>query len=555
MADDPYINRLLANRYRLASLLGKGAMGMVYLAEDQLLGDVPVAVKFLSNSLLSPKMRDRFEREATTSAVLGQRSMHIVRVMDYGVDEGDVPFYVMEYLKGDSLGDLISIQPLLVPKFLVLARQICLGLQCAHQGIPKQGKHYPIVHRDVKPSNILVCQDPTLGDLVKLLDFGISKLLQENAVKQTSAFMGTLAYSSPEQMEGKELDARSDIYSLGIVLFEMLTCELPVQPETQTFSAWYRAHHFVPPRSLEETRPKAKFPAPLVELVMGCLAKSPNDRPQSVTEILQILDAIETIGLSPLPQKPPSPQNVAEALPQSPSQTLPQSAAQAPPIHRPNATVRETAPDSTNPRVASTDFLTTPASFISPEQACEAARWPIDKPRAQIVFPKVLATVESQFVSLFVMLNGEEISLRGSCTRYNTFLCVQHPHPMILWLTVLYNRDLGPRWLPHYIDLKTTSGQKLTRLLSQEGKYRILLFPLEGDHPQEILPSKFPPFQSRLLLEWANSSQDIPVLGESVTSKQLLKKEYEEKLKKKTLLHIESSISSSSAVIGKDLSW
>jgi eukaryotic-like serine/threonine-protein kinase len=520
---------------------------MVYLAEDQLLGDVPVAVKFLSNSLLSSKMRDRFEREATTSALLGQRSMHIVRVMDYGMDDGDVPFYVMEYLKGDSLSDLISVQPLSLAKFLVLARQICLGLQCAHDGIPKQGKQIPIVHRDVKPSNILVCQDSTLGDLVKLLDFGISKLLQENAVKQTSAFMGTLAYSSPEQMEGKELDSRSDIYSLGIVFFEMLTCELPVQPETQTFSAWYRAHHFTPPRSLEEVRPKVQFPDPLVDLITSCLAKSASDRPQSVTEVIQVLDALETLTFSNPPQQPSQSQ-------QSPQRATPSPPEPELPPRRP-PTARDTTPDAANPKVIDTDFLTRPASFLSPEQACEAARWPIDKPRAQIVFPKILATVESQFVSLFVMLNREEILQRGICTRYNTFLCVQHPHPMILWLTVLYNRDMGPRWLPHYIDLKTTTGQKLTRLLNQQGKFYILLFPVDGDHPEQILVSKFPPFQAHLLLEWANSSEQIPVVGEAGMSKQLLKKEYEEKLKKKTLLHIESSLSTSSAVIGKDLSW
>ena len=213
---DPNIGRLLAKRYQLQTLIGAGAMGRVYRAIDVLLGGVPVAVKFLTLSLQNHKLKllERFEREAKTCALLGQKSIHIVRVMDYGVDESGTPFYVMEYLHGSDLGDLIRIQPLPLPRFLSLARQICLGLQCAHQGIPIEGKICPIIHRDIKPSNMVVVQDSSFGELVKVLDFGIAKLLQAET-DQTSYYLGTLAYSSPEQMEGKELDNRSDIYSLG----------------------------------------------------------------------------------------------------------------------------------------------------------------------------------------------------------------------------------------------------------------------------------------------------------------------------------------------------
>jgi serine/threonine-protein kinase len=211
---DLNIGRLLSNRYRLIELVGKGAMGRVYRAEDVLLGGV-IAVKFLSQALLNSKMRERFKIEARTCAQLGQKSIHIVRVTDYNVTEDDIPFYVMEYLQGESLGEVINAQPLPLPRFLSLARQICLGLQCAHQGILINGEVCPIIHRDIKPSNILVSQDTSLGELVKILDFGISKLLQADS-GQTSSYMGTLAYSSPEQMEGRELDSRSDLYSLGI---------------------------------------------------------------------------------------------------------------------------------------------------------------------------------------------------------------------------------------------------------------------------------------------------------------------------------------------------
>jgi serine/threonine protein kinase len=195
---DPNLGLRLANRYELIELLGQGAMGRVYLAEDTLLGGVMVAVKFLAQTLLNKKMRDRFVQEATTCAQLGQKSSHVVRVTDYGVSEDEVPFYVMEYLQGDSLSKIVSKEPLPIPRFLGLSRQICLGLKSAHDGIRVKGYDTPIaiIHRDIKPSNILVTQDPTLGELAKILDFGIAKLLQADA-DQTSSFMGTLAYASP----------------------------------------------------------------------------------------------------------------------------------------------------------------------------------------------------------------------------------------------------------------------------------------------------------------------------------------------------------------------
>ena len=112
------MGRILQNRYRLMNLVGQGAMGHVYAAEDISLGGIPVAVKFLAQTLLNQKMRERFEREAKTCAQLGQRNIHIVRVTDYGVDEEGIPFYVMEYLHGESLSEVITHQPLPLPRFL-----------------------------------------------------------------------------------------------------------------------------------------------------------------------------------------------------------------------------------------------------------------------------------------------------------------------------------------------------------------------------------------------------------------------------------------------------
>ncbi|GAB1537568.1 hypothetical protein NUACC21_02130 [Scytonema sp. NUACC21] len=212
----PTSERLLANRYQLKQFIGRGGMGEVFLADDILLGGIPVAIKFLSQTVEDPKMEQDFAREARICAALSQKSIHIVRVTDYGVSRNGKPFYVMEYLSGKTLKDLI---PMSLPIFLSLCRQICLGLQCAHNGMEIDGKIYPLVHRDIKPANVLVLPDTILGQLVKILDFGIAKFVNYSSSVLTTSkeFHGTLPYCSPEQLDVDELDNRSDIYSLGVL--------------------------------------------------------------------------------------------------------------------------------------------------------------------------------------------------------------------------------------------------------------------------------------------------------------------------------------------------
>lgn len=500
MTTDANNGRLLANRYQLVELVGKGAMGRVYQARDMLLGGVIVAVKFLSQALLNKKMRDRFEREATISALLGEKSIHIVRVRDYGVDENEIPFYVMEFLNGESLSDVIRSRPLPLPRFLSLTRQICLGLQCAHQGIVFERQLCPIIHRDIKPSNILVLQDTTLGELVKVLDFGIAKLLQSDSA-QTHSFMGTLAYCSPEQMEGRELDKRSDIYSMGVMMFEMLTGEMPLQPETHSFGGWYKAHHFIPPRTFESVSADLKLPKALENLVLSCLAKEPKDRPQSADELLQALEPLEhrfglgrQLGhrLGVALAKMPMAKQVAE----------------------------KSAP--------------------SADQVCRLTSWPSNKPIAEIVFPHLIRTSREVLPTLWVMLHKQEIQNRLVTTRYNQFLFLMSPHPMVLWITALHNREYGSRWLPCYLDLKTPIGQEITRVMGQSGSYRLLFFAQE--EPQQcanVTISTIANAQRKMLQEWANSSQMLVSAGVPHMSKKLLKQEFE-KLKPKIQMKLES---------------
>ncbi|HEY9803113.1 MAG TPA: serine/threonine-protein kinase [Leptolyngbyaceae cyanobacterium] len=495
---DPNMNRVLGNRYQLQELIGSGAMGKVYRAKDVLLGGVPVAVKFLALSMQNEKMRlqERFEQEAKTCALLGQKSIHVVRVMDYGVDENKVPFYVMEYLQGKSLSQVIRKQNLSLSRFVSITRQICLGLQCAHDGIPVDGKVYPIIHRDIKPSNILVIQDPSFGELVKVLDFGIAKLLQSNS-DQTKFYLGTLAYSSPEQMEGKELDNRSDIYSLGVMMFEMLTGALPLVAPTHSFGAWYKTHHLQPPRTIANVGAELTIPQELENLIMRCLAKTAKERPQNIEEILQVLESLE----QQLTQQSFRQDNHNE--------------------YRSTTTLTLNAAPKLETNVDS-------QAFLSKEKTTYNISWPQNKPIADIVFPQPIDFNGETLPALWVMLSETEIFKRLSCTRYNQFLFITAPHPMLLWITVIHNRQHGAKWLPYYLDLKTTVSQEIVKLLVKTGDYRLLFFARESPNRcSHVLTASIAPIQRQRLQQWMAAAKTFVSYGDPQTSKNLLKGEYQ----------------------------
>ena len=501
MTRDPNYGRLLANRYQLAELVGEGAMGRVYRAKDTVLGGVTVAVKFLSQALLNKNMRERFEREATISALLGEKSIHVVRVRDYGIDENKISFYVMEYLSGESLDDIVEHQPLSLPRFLTLARHICLGLESAHQGISFNGELCKIIHRDIKPSNIIIVQDPTLGEVAKILDFGIAKLILEST-NQTQSFMGTLAYCSPEQMEGKELDNRSDIYSLGIMMYEMLTTNMPIMPQNSSFGGWYQAHHDFKPTPFPHN---SSIPQPLENLVFSCLAKKREDRPQSVRDILRALEAIKQT-------------NSVAAKPKI--RTLPTQNDQPP----------QSLPD--DPTLNAKSALT---------EVCLNASWPQDKPQKKIVFARFIDSPLGELATLSVMLDYSDLVNRTSSIRYNQFLFLNHPHPMLLWITLLYHHEHGPRWLPCYLDLKSEKGQNISRSLAQRGFYYILFFALnQPDKCQHVAKSTINSENCRRLVEWADLGQLNKYSGTPSSAKKILRRELEN-IKPKILIKVEAA--------------
>ncbi|MCM1982673.1 serine/threonine protein kinase [Lyngbya confervoides] len=553
---DPYIGQTLVNRYRLTQLIGQGAMGRVYSAEDQLLGGVIVAVKFLAQTLLNAKMKERFASEAQTGAQLGQRSIHIVRVLDYGVHSNSVPFYVMEYMEGQNLSDIIQPVPLTIDRFLVLMRHICEGLKCAHAGIVRNGQRASIVHRDIKPSNVFVIQDPSLGELGKVLDFGIAKFLTDQVESsQSRSFMGTLAYCSPEQIEGKDLDGRSDIYSLGVTMFEVLTNQMPIEPETHSIGSWYQAHRRLPPKRLAAANPHVEIPRALEDLVMSCLEKSRDNRPQSMQVIIDRLEEIRQAERpSPLPSADPAsaapkapPSSEADEVAQASHETLQESEESLSPIREDSKA--STPPDqfklnlstsgdkkNTRPRLPDVQ-----RRFLAIEDAGWTVSWPADKPQAQIVFPGVITTEHQQAAALWVMLESEEIERRLLSARYNHFLFMPEPHPMVLWITTIYDSTLGARWLPCYLNLKTTQGQRTAMLLAKTGYYPLIYFALE--HPEEpanVRTNAISPEQCQNFPRWVRHAQQIPDRGAAQLSKDYLKRAYEQE-KPKILMKLNAA--------------
>jgi len=492
---------LIANRYRLKQLVGKGGMGEVFLAEDIVLGNTPVAIKFLSQSIVESKIQDSFAREALLSAALSQKSIHIVRAYDYGLSDHGHLYYVMEYLSGKILQEII---PTPLPLFLTLTRQICSGLNSAHQGIKIDGKIQPLIHRDIKPANIMVIPDPILGQMVKILDFGVAKFINYIEVISTNhGFSGTLPYSSPEQLEGEALDSRSDIYSLGVMMFEMLTGKKPWQPETNYFGAWYKAHLFEKPRTIQEVNPHLKLPKQLNDLVMSCMEKNPNNRPQNVMEILHIL-----------------------------ASTTEQS----------NARPSQATSDKTSDKKSPLKTSLVSGLPIEIEKACRKIIWPQDKPIQEIVFPQIVDPEVDSVTALCLMLSQPEIQRRANPIRYNQFIFITKPHPMLLWLTVLYNKNLGPRWLPCYLDMQIPHNLKLISRLAEYERYPIVIFALEPPHVcANIISSSIASPKREMLKTWVKQSQQLPPCNQSALSKKLLRQQYQQ-MQSQVLQYLESQI-------------
>lgn len=280
------IGRVLGGKYQLDSCIGSGGMGEIYRARRLNLGDT-VAVKVLRPDVIeNEKTRQRFYREARAAAALHHPNAVVIH--DFGEDTDGTAYIVMELLTGSSLRQLLVKDGTVAPRRAYsIIRQACAALDAGHRN--------GIVHRDIKPDNIYLLDAHDEEDHIKILDFGIAKLgekaldtlsLEEQRLTNVGTIIGTPHYMSPEQCQGEEADVRSDIYSLGVVLYEMLTGVVPFLAKTPTGVAI--KHVTEVPRSLRELNPVV---SPAVEaVVLRALEKNPNARPQTAVELAREFD-------------------------------------------------------------------------------------------------------------------------------------------------------------------------------------------------------------------------------------------------------------------------
>lgn len=281
------VGQIIDQKYKVLALLGRGGMGAVYLAHHLRLNK-DVALKTFVSTSLSEDIRQRFKREAQAIAKL--QHQNIVQVFDFGIADGGLPYYTMEHLDGESVAERIERKGQLeLGEALYIFSQLCQGLQLCHRN--------GVIHRDIKPANIFLELQSSTNDAVsavKLVDFGIAALTDSAVIenqKLTAAgtVFGSPLYMSPEQSMGKAVDARSDIYSSGCALFEMLTGKPPFRAASAL--ATMLCHQEATAPTLASIAPEQAYPEWLEALVAKLLAKDPEERLQSLAEAIDVIES------------------------------------------------------------------------------------------------------------------------------------------------------------------------------------------------------------------------------------------------------------------------
>ncbi len=306
---DPIVGMTIDGRYSIERKLGEGGMGVVYLATHAVIGK-RCALKLLRGDLASQEdVAERFVQEARAAAAIGNE--HIIEIADFGRAPDGAPYFVMEYLDGVDIQHALKQSAQFdVQRCLDILVQCCEALAAAHDA--------GIVHRDLKPENIFLIEKNGRSDFVKILDFGIAKVARESGrLTRTGMIFGTPQYMSPEQAAGTSIDERTDIYSLGIIMYEMLCGRVPF--EADTFMGVLTKHLYEEPIPPNRLVPPVKIPSALEAVLLTSIAKKPDRRYQSMRDMCDDLvavqegrapqgakDAMRRIGDSTAPPPPPS---------------------------------------------------------------------------------------------------------------------------------------------------------------------------------------------------------------------------------------------------------
>jgi serine/threonine-protein kinase len=282
---------VLGNRYKVHGYLTHGSTARIYLAED-LLDNLPVAIKMLApESIKSHELSHRMLREA--EALRGIDHPNVVRVLDTGETAGQVPYLVLEALPGETLGDFLRRQG--TPAFelaLSLVRQAAQGLCAAHRA--------GIIHRDVKPDNFVLVgpSDEPYG--LKVIDFGMAKLEGSTGTSGTHTILGTVEYMAPEQILAEQVDARTDVYALGVVMFRLFTGHLPFDTTAPADLLRHQLFSSLPPPSWLEDELDAR----LERIILTATRKHPDNRYADMQELLDDLDVLIGVSASEVGQRP-----------------------------------------------------------------------------------------------------------------------------------------------------------------------------------------------------------------------------------------------------------
>ncbi len=276
---DPLLGQVVDGRYHIQELLGEGGMGIVYRAVHTTLGK-PLAIKVLRPEVSrNEEILARFRQEAQSASAIGNQ--HIIDISDFGVLPDGSTYFVMEFLSGQSLTDALGQGKLPPERSINIAKQLCNALGAAHD--------IGVVHRDLKPDNVQLVERGGDKDFVKVLDFGIAKVGGASSkLTQAGQVFGTPHYMSPEQCAGTSVDHRTDVYALGVILYEMATGTVPF--DADNLMGILTKHLYENPLPPREFDPPAGVPPALEAVIMKALSKKPDMRYQSMSELASDLD-------------------------------------------------------------------------------------------------------------------------------------------------------------------------------------------------------------------------------------------------------------------------